>query len=292
MEVVYRDDIERLSEAFTKENVLKSIEENGTFTLTYRLLMDDKPVYVNMKAVRMGNDPSHIIIGVNNVDAQMRQQEALERLQEEKLTYDRIVALSMDLIAVYSVDPETDNFIEYGATRDYDGLGFAKYGKDFFKTSLEESSRTICKDDLPLFKHMFNKEIILREIEDIGMFVLNYRLMINDEPTYVSLKATMVDEEGKPQLIVGISNIDLQMRRALEFDNFKKEFVNFTIFELRNKLKSIDENSKQEFFEKTKEFYYFLGLDSDEINNIPFEYFMHFIFIVNSDNFQEFIKKE
>ena len=55
------------------------------------------------------------------------------------------------------------------------------------------------------------------------MFVLNYRLMINDEPTYVSLKATMVDEEGKPQLIVGISNIDLQMRRALEFDNFKKE---------------------------------------------------------------------
>ena len=223
MEVVYRDDVERLSEAFTKENVLKSIEENGTFTLTYRLLMDDKPVYVNMKAVRMGNDPSHIIIGVNNVDAQMRQQEALERLQEEKLTYDRIVALSMDLIAVYSVDPETDNFIEYGATRDYDGLGFAKYGKDFFKTSLEESSRTICKDDLPLFKHMFNKEIILREIEDIGMFVLNYRLMINDEPTYVSLKATMVDEEGKPQLIVGISNIDLQMRRALEFDNFKKE---------------------------------------------------------------------
>ena len=76
------------------------------------------------------------------------------------------------------------------------------------------------------------------------------------------------------------------------FDNFKNEFVNFTIFELRNKLKSIDENSKQEFFEKTKEFYYFLGLDSDEINNIPFEYFMHFIFIVNSDNFQEFIKKE
>ena len=129
----------------------------------------------------------------------------------------------MDLIAVYSVDPETDNFIEYGATRDYDGLGFAKYGKDFFKTSLEESSRTICKDDLPLFKHMFNKEIILREIEDIGMFVLNYRLMIDDEPTYVSLKATMVEEEGKPQLIVGISNIDLQMRRALEFDNFKKE---------------------------------------------------------------------
>ena len=76
------------------------------------------------------------------------------------------------------------------------------------------------------------------------------------------------------------------------FEEFKKEFVNFTIFELKNKLKSIDENHKQEFFEKTKEFYYFLELDSDEVNNIPFEYFMHFIFVVNSDDYSDFIKKE
>ncbi|MBR6994168.1 MAG: glycosyltransferase family 2 protein [Methanobrevibacter sp.] len=76
------------------------------------------------------------------------------------------------------------------------------------------------------------------------------------------------------------------------FDEFRKEFVNFTIFELRNKLKSIDEDSKQEFFEKTKEFYYSLELSSDEVNSIPYEYFMHFIFVVNSKDYEEFIKNE
>ena len=76
------------------------------------------------------------------------------------------------------------------------------------------------------------------------------------------------------------------------FDEFRKEFVNFTIFELRNKLKSIDEDSKQEFFEKTKEFYYSLELSSDEVNSIPYEYFMHFIFVVNSNDYEEFIKNE
>ena len=76
------------------------------------------------------------------------------------------------------------------------------------------------------------------------------------------------------------------------FDEFRKEFVNFTIFELRNKLKSIDEDSKQEFFEKTKEFYYFLELSSDEVNSIPYEYFIHFIFVVNSKDYDEFIKNE
>ena len=76
------------------------------------------------------------------------------------------------------------------------------------------------------------------------------------------------------------------------FDEFKNEFINFAIFELRNKLKSIDEKYKQEFFEKTKEFYYFLELSSDEVNSIPFDYFMHFIFVVNSQNYEEFIRKE
>ena len=76
------------------------------------------------------------------------------------------------------------------------------------------------------------------------------------------------------------------------FDEFRKEFINFTIFELRNKLKSIDDDSKQEFFEKTKEFYYSLELSSDEVNSIPYEYFMHFIFVVNSKDYEEFIKNE
>lgn len=75
------------------------------------------------------------------------------------------------------------------------------------------------------------------------------------------------------------------------YDEFKREFVNFTIFELRNKMKSIDNDFKQEFFEKTKEFYYFLELGSDEINHIPFVYFIHFIHVINSENYFDFIKK-
>ena len=76
------------------------------------------------------------------------------------------------------------------------------------------------------------------------------------------------------------------------FKEFRNEFINFSIYELRNKLKSIDDNNKQEFFEKTKEFYYFLELSSDEVNNIPYEYFMHFISVINSEDYNDFIKKE
>ena len=85
---LYRDDRKLLINAFTRENIERTLDEQGTFTLTYRLLIDEKPVYVNMKAVRMHGDRRHIIIGVSNVDAQMRQQEALTRMKADldKLT--------------------------------------------------------------------------------------------------------------------------------------------------------------------------------------------------------------
>ena len=49
-------------ESFTRENVLRSLDEHGAFTITYRLLMAGTPTYVHMKAVRMRMDPAHIIM--------------------------------------------------------------------------------------------------------------------------------------------------------------------------------------------------------------------------------------
>ena len=107
MVVIYEDDKDELVRTFTKENIMKNLEENGVFVLTYRLMIDGSPTFVNMKTVRMSGDDRHIIIGVNNVDAQMRQRETIERLREEQTTYARISALMGDFIAIYTVDPET-----------------------------------------------------------------------------------------------------------------------------------------------------------------------------------------
>jgi diguanylate cyclase (GGDEF)-like protein len=88
LQALYKDDQKAFIEAFTKENMEQILDTQGTYTLTYRLLINDVPTYVNMKAVRMRGDRKHIIIGVSNVDAQMRQQEALTRMKADldKLT--------------------------------------------------------------------------------------------------------------------------------------------------------------------------------------------------------------
>ena len=71
-------------------------------------------------------------------------------------------------------------------------------------------------------------------------------------------------------------------------DSFKEDFIVFSIFELRNKLKSIDDDLKQEFFRKSKKFFFSLNLTIDELNDIPFEYFLHYLFVINSKDYISF----
>ena len=205
--------------AFTKENILRCINKNGTFTLTYRLLVNGVPSYVNMKATRMEGDEKHIIIGVNNVDAQMKYQEEAERIREERITYSRMTALAGNYIGIYTVNPATDYYVEYSATRDYEGLGLTKEGNDFFGVSRAESGRAIYEEDLPRFLSMFTKEKIMEEIGQNGIYELMYRLMIDGTPTYVSLKAALVEEKDGSRLIVGVSNIDARIKREQEYAN-------------------------------------------------------------------------
>lgn len=214
-DMLFKDDQDAFIQAFTRENVLKSMDEHGAFTTTYRLMMDGQPVYVNLKAVRTGK--SHILIGISNVDAQMKHREALERVKEERITYARITALSGDYIAIYTVDPETDHYTEYSSTSDYEGLGLAKEGKHFFEESRQQSLRAIYLEDLDLFLSTFTRETVFQHIERDGLFVLNYRLVLDGEPRYVCLKAALVKEKDGPQLIVGVTNIDAQVKRDEEY---------------------------------------------------------------------------
>ena len=68
---LYKDDVADFVSAFTKENLLRSLEENGTFTLTYRQMFNGVPVHMNMKAMHMINGGRYIIIGVSRLGSQM-----------------------------------------------------------------------------------------------------------------------------------------------------------------------------------------------------------------------------
>lgn len=74
---VYEEDREFLLTWFTRDNIIRSLNENGVLTSTYRLIETGVPLYVSLKITRL-QGTSRIILGVSVVDSQMRRQERIE----------------------------------------------------------------------------------------------------------------------------------------------------------------------------------------------------------------------
>ena len=201
---IYEEDKNMFASLFTKENILKELDNQGTFALAYRMNEDSKVFYVNMKIMRMSKKSDHIVIGINNIDSQMKQKALLEKAQKDQVIFSRLMSLSGDFIGMYIVDPETEEYTEYRATSDFEKLGLAKQGENFFERTHKNAEKTIFPEDLQKFKGEFTKENIMKEIAQKGVFTVHYRLLIDGEPKPASTRIALVKENGENKLIVGI----------------------------------------------------------------------------------------
>nr|MCR5843624.1 hypothetical protein [Oscillospiraceae bacterium] len=201
---IYESDREAFLTLFTKENIIRELDEQGVFTATYRLIDSGAPVYANMKITRMKAQGNRIILGVSIVDSQMKQKELLERRQREEDAYKRVMALSGDYLSLYTIEPDTGRYYQFNANGDYTSLGLAITGDDFFRQTLIDVQNVVFPDDLPLFRERFTKENILRVIKEEGLFQIRYRLLIKGIPTPVILKIVSVKERDGERLIAGV----------------------------------------------------------------------------------------
>ena len=221
MEYLYEDDRKNFTSIFTKENVLKALDENDAFTYTYRVLTDIKSdekatqpyrqhsekgvVYVNMKIVRLNKNTNHVVMAVNNIDSQMKQQELIDRLREETATYNRISVLMGDFISIYTVDPASCNYIQYSASDEFSELGTSRFGSDFFEDSRDGIEGLIAPEDYYYFMAEFTKERVLGKVKKGEIYILNYHLMMAGKKRELCLRAGLVKEKDGEQLIVGIT---------------------------------------------------------------------------------------
>ena len=204
---IYEGDRATFLSRFSKANVIDELDTQGVFTITYRLIDEEEPFYVNMKITRMQGG-NRIIIGISNIDAQMKQQEEEETLRQEKAALGRIAALSANYIVLYTVDPVTGQYIQYNPSNEFEKFGLAKQGSDFFTDVKLDSPRAIAPEDLERHVRVLTKENMLREIQENGVLVHNYGLMIDGKRVPVSLKATLVEEDGEEKIILGVSVVD------------------------------------------------------------------------------------
>ena len=70
---VFPDDREAFRRAMARKTLMKALDLKDTFVMTYRQQAGDAaPVYVSMKVSRMEDDGQFVILGISDVDAEMR----------------------------------------------------------------------------------------------------------------------------------------------------------------------------------------------------------------------------
>ena len=217
LQYVFEEDRERVIEILDKEKLLGVIRKHGTFRNQYRLMINGVPTYVSMKARRISGDNNHIIIGVTNVDSQVKDRMTAELAKEERKSYLRLSALNGNLLVLYYIDLEDDSYTEFSSSEEFKKLGIMEQGKDFFGTTYENSLQAVHPEDLALFHKQFTKESILTAIRRDGVFMLYYRLLMGDIPVYVRARAAKIEEDGKSILIIGLFDEDTQIRREKEY---------------------------------------------------------------------------
>lgn len=214
---IHPDDQEEYLKTLNREFLNDVLQKNKVHELIYRRIESGSPFYVQMKISRMEDDKHIIVIAISDIDELMRQRKAEEKIQEEQIIYSRLHALIGNFIVVYVVDPETNTYREFNATDDYvESFAQAKEGTDFFNKVREVAQTYNYPGDLNRFLSAFTKENVMNVVNHSGIFTLGYRFMMDGKPTYVQLKAAMVEEKEGPRLVVGLYDVDAQVRQEEE----------------------------------------------------------------------------
>ena len=84
-ENVFIDDREAFLQALNRKNLMKALNRKDTFAMTFRRVDVNGPVYVNLKISRT-EDEKYIIMGITNVDAEMRETMAKNKALADALS--------------------------------------------------------------------------------------------------------------------------------------------------------------------------------------------------------------
>lgn len=212
--VIHPEDYEMVATLFDRDTLTEEINRHGAVSITYRLLIDGRPTYTSLRAV-WADDRRHIIIGVSDVDAIMQKELAQKKAEEQSVTYANIAqSLANRYDSIYYVDIATNAYTEYSSNDEYKGLNIEKEGDDFFADSAKNIRKLVFREDLDFALNAVKKEGLLEALEDQDSFSITYRLMYGSTPTFINLRAILA--EDKRHLIIGISNVDEEMRRERE----------------------------------------------------------------------------
>ncbi len=120
--IIHKEDKKKLADFIKKDNMISTMETHRACSINYRMMVSGKAQYTRM-TVRKSSDGSHFIIGVENIDAEVKKEnEHIKELKTEKELARRDVLTGVKNKTAYM---ELEASVQGSMDNDKDFLNFA-----------------------------------------------------------------------------------------------------------------------------------------------------------------------
>ncbi|MBR2759966.1 MAG: PAS domain-containing protein, partial [Solobacterium sp.] len=141
--MVAKEDRKRMQVQIGLPYILEQFRTKDQFEVSFLREMEggNRHYRIDLDKVYLPGEKIGVMMGFKDVDDEIRREDAMKqeladarKAAADKITYEKVSeALAADYFSIYIVDPDTDQFVQYGAAREYDEHGAEKTGEDFFR---------------------------------------------------------------------------------------------------------------------------------------------------------------
>ena len=151
--------------------------------------------------------------------------EAGER--KEKEIYDHIAtSLAEAYEVIYYIDIKTGEYREFSASQKYDAMRSPEEGRNFFDDAKVNVAKYVHPDDRDFAQTLYQKETLLKNLEERKTISYKYRMMIEDQPRHYQF--TMLSaHDGKHFVLYGKDIDDEITEKNIRIEN-QRRHVSFT----------------------------------------------------------------
>ena len=228
--VIHEDDKHLFIQDMQKENLLRQMKKGTMQSIEYRLMIDGKPVYHTVRLIRGVsddndcNDDDYFILGIINVDEQVRRRIENERIEKERIIYNEIAgSLASHYDTIYYIDADTGRYFEFSSTDRYKSFHIPETGDDFFTESRRNIPRIIYPDDQQRVLSFHYKEVMLKALENNKVYTMTYRIVISGMVSYCRYVEMWASD--KKHIIVCLENISDEVETQRELEESKKRSI-------------------------------------------------------------------
>ncbi len=220
-DVIYPEDTDLVVSFLSEDNLLRRIRTGAMNDITYRLIMNGRPVYHNMRLIKgVGEENDYFVVGVRNVDAQIQ-------AEREKAAYNQIAeSLASHYETIFYVDVETNRYQEFSSDDIYSKLDVNLSGNDFFEDTKRNTAAIVHPDDREKMLKFLSKERLGKELKKGTVQTMDYRLVMEDGSDRYTRLSIVLSNDGT-HAIFGVENIDEEVKKELKQKEIEKERLTY-----------------------------------------------------------------